>query len=212
MAIVLKNTYNAVSNRDLTNLSVCVDIQRLGMDETEVIYSGGNYLVKVGSIIEANGSLYSVTGSDISLTPANGVIVFDSFNRAFSISALTYSYDPQKCGYYIDGQPTWRVTRFSTDTLGNITTTIFGVKTASVTFYKTGTFTSGQWFDAFASYLQNIGQTAFSSGTFAGPYYAMKMERTSLTAITVTVYSGSTVSTVVFTSGNATSILGSLAI
>ena len=68
MAIVKRNTYVPGTNNDITNAVENIDLNRLATDLVQVVWSGSSYLVKVGSLIECNGSLYAVEGSDVSLT------------------------------------------------------------------------------------------------------------------------------------------------
>jgi hypothetical protein len=110
MAIEKKNTYVPGSNQDLTNAVANIDINRTGEDLVSVEYSAPNFLIKVGSLIEANGNMYAVTTADESITAADGNLIFNE-STGFAINNVdTPVYDPAKGGYYVNG--TERVTKF----------------------------------------------------------------------------------------------------
>lgn len=120
MAIVKKNTYVPGVNNDVTNVCANVDYNRLGTDLTRIEWSGSAFLVKVGSLIECNGSLYAVEGADISLAAADGALYFDSSTVAFSISSGAAAYDATKAGNY--STATKRLLKWSMLTDGTILT------------------------------------------------------------------------------------------
>lgn len=219
MAIVKKNTYVAGSNNDLTNVVLNIDLQRLGMDLTNVTYSAPNFLIKAGSLIEANGSLYAVEGSDISVTASTGVLIFDSATLLFSISASAYAYDATKAGEYITGQPTKRVCRWNLSSNGD-----FYNKTNDNTYNwynkprligsKSGTDTQNNWFDYFAPFLPLTNDETLATGGWGAYTNIIKMTRTSATVITLTgwTYDTSTVTTQTLTDGNASNLTGAISI
>jgi hypothetical protein len=121
MAIEQANTYEIGVNNDLTNALAMIDANRVGIDLVSVEYSAPNFLIKVGSLIEANGSLWKVTGSDVSLTAADGNLVFDDSVPEFKIdNTNTPVYDPAKGGYYVNG--TERVSKWELTSTGGILT------------------------------------------------------------------------------------------
>jgi hypothetical protein len=74
----------------------------LGLDLVAVEYSAPNILVKVGSKIEANGIVYTVQGSDVSLTAADGNLCYNPVSGFFIDNVETPVYAPAKGGYYIN--------------------------------------------------------------------------------------------------------------
>jgi hypothetical protein len=118
MAIEQKNTYVPGSNNDLTNAVANIDINRTGEDLVSVEYSAPNFLIKVGSLIEANGNMYAVTTADESITAADGNLIFNE-STGFAINNVdTPVYDPAKGGYYVNS--TERVTKFRFTSDGDI--------------------------------------------------------------------------------------------
>jgi hypothetical protein len=101
MAITKQNTYEIGVNNDVSNLADNVTLNRLGTDKTFCEISGGNLLIKVGSLIEANGELWAVDTSDISITLADGYLVFDDATPEFKIvNSETAELDPDRVGFY----------------------------------------------------------------------------------------------------------------
>jgi hypothetical protein len=215
MAIVKKNTYVPGSNNDLTNVALNIDLQRLGTDLTHVVYSGGNFLIKVGSLVECNGSLYAVEGADISIAPASGVLIFDSSTLLFSISASAFAYDATKSGEYITGSPTKRVCKWVLGASGSVNIRDYNNAnpwTTGIGVEKSGTDTQNNWFDFFAPYIPNTNDTLLCAGGWGSFVIASNMKRTSSTVITVTAWNGTAVTTQTFTDGSATNFTGALAI
>jgi hypothetical protein len=100
MAVVKKNTYIIGDNATVSNL--VLNTAKPHFDKTYITYSAPNILIKVGSLIECNGSLYAVETSDVSLTAAVGNLCFNSNTLTFSISTSAFTYDPVKRGDYAD--------------------------------------------------------------------------------------------------------------
>jgi len=101
MSVVKVNTYEIGVNNDLTNVVQNVDANRLGTDLSHIVWSGSAFVVKTGSIVEANGSLY-VVQADIGIGNSTGFLTFNSATLAFSIvdTSRTGKYDAGKSGYY----------------------------------------------------------------------------------------------------------------
>jgi hypothetical protein len=109
MAISKQSFYEIGVNNDLSNVSVNVDRNRLGADFLFCEISGGNLLIKVGSVIEANGSVYRVEDSDISITLIDGIIFFDDETNSFLIEDTNLiGLDRTRVGYYRINQNTNR--------------------------------------------------------------------------------------------------------
>ena len=177
MAFEKKNTYEVGVNNDLTNVVANVDINRVGLDKTVVEYSAPNFIIKAGSLIEANGNVYSVT-SDESITAADGNLCFNESTGFFIDNVETPVYDPAKGGYYINA--TDRVTRFYLTSSGNVTIPVnrtpglsinettgglfqnypespVTYTTGLLTFItNAGTATEAQLFDALEPILENV--------------------------------------------------------
>lgn len=105
MSIDQKNTYVIGSNNDLSNALLNIDLNRIGVDLTymEIEPFTSNLVVSVGSIIEANGSLYVVEGSayDPSGTQTDGAFLFfDDSVPGFVWSTTEGEYDPDRGGFY----------------------------------------------------------------------------------------------------------------
>jgi hypothetical protein len=150
----------------------------LGLDKVVVEYSSPNFLIKVGSKIEANGTVYTVQGSDVSLTAADGNLCFNESTGFFIDNVETPVYDPAKGGYYIN--TTDRVTRFYLTSSGNVTIPVnrtpglsinettgglfqnypespITYTTGLMTFIENaGTATESQLFDALEPILENV--------------------------------------------------------
>jgi len=60
MAVTQLNTYEAGVSADLTNALNNIDYNRIGDDLTWLELDGSTVKVSIGSLIEANGSLYTV--------------------------------------------------------------------------------------------------------------------------------------------------------
>jgi hypothetical protein len=136
MAITKQNTYEIGVNNDISNLSVNVDRNRLGEDKIILEVSGSDLLIKVGSLIEANGSLWAVDTSDISITLADGYLVFDDAVPEFKIiDAETAELDPTRAGFYRPApNDTEKVTRWDisgTDLILNVNRQLYHEKTNS---------------------------------------------------------------------------------
>jgi hypothetical protein len=106
MAIVKKNEY--MPGQNLTSLALNVDINRLGVDKVNIDVNYGTVpatvTIKEGSIIEVNGNLYIITGSDYSFQMANAAhnyITFtDNPSPTFGSSASRGTYRDDKKGFY----------------------------------------------------------------------------------------------------------------
>jgi hypothetical protein len=211
MAIVKKNTYDAASNRDLTNLALVVDLERLGFDLTHITIAGSVVTVKAGSLIECNGSMYAVEGSDITLTLAAGVLAFDSSTLTFSISSSAFPYDAAKCGEYISSTKRacrWTISADGTSYIRAINSINPWYAVNRVAGYKAGTDTQANWFTYFAALLPVVGQVALCTGGIGSFNCVSTMTRTSSTIITVTGFAGNQT----FTSGTGTNVTGAIAI
>ena len=130
MPATKKNTYEIGVNNDISNLANNVDYNRLGEDKVIIEVSGPNLLIKNGSIIEANGALWVVDSGDLSITLADGYLVFDDSTGNFSIvNSETAELDPDRAGYYRPSpNDTQRVTRWDisgTDLIVNATRQLF---------------------------------------------------------------------------------------
>jgi len=102
MSVVQLNDYQAGVNNNLTSAVNCIDYGRLGLDNSRVEYSGGQFVLKVGSMVECNGNLYTVTGSDIGLgTTTGAVLTFNSSTLTFALGSGAAPYDATKAGNYI---------------------------------------------------------------------------------------------------------------
>ena len=108
MAVAKKNLYVPGVNSAITTLFDTA-IQK-GFDLTQITWNGSAYVVAVGSTIEANGNLYEVETSAVTVTAATGVLVFDTAGLTFSISALAPVWDNTKGADYVSA--TLRVCRW----------------------------------------------------------------------------------------------------
>jgi hypothetical protein len=119
MSVVKVNTYETGVNNDITNVVENVDANRLGTDLSHVVWSGSAFVVKSGSIVEANGSLY-VVQTDIGLGNSTGFLTFDSSTLAFAIvdTSRTGKYDAGKSGYY--NSATVRILKWRLTTGGSL--------------------------------------------------------------------------------------------
>jgi hypothetical protein len=106
MAIEKYNLYMPAQN--LTNLSLNVDINRIGIDKINIDVNYGTspatVSIKEGSIIEVNGNLYVINGSDYTFQMANAThnyITFtDNPSPAFGSAAARGTYRDDKKGFY----------------------------------------------------------------------------------------------------------------
>lgn len=103
MSIVQKNAYSP--GRDLSNLSINVDANRVTDDKSFITINFGTtpatVTVKQGSLIEANGNLYTIESSDEIFQMAaagHNFITFDG--TTFTSQATIGIYNPLKGGYY----------------------------------------------------------------------------------------------------------------
>ena len=109
MAVTKLNEY--LPGQNLTNLALNVDYNRLGCDMTDISINFGTspYTVTIaeGSIIECNGNLYAITGSDYSFQAANNTHPYLTFTDnpsvAFSSSAAVGTFSALKSGFYQSG-------------------------------------------------------------------------------------------------------------
>lgn len=103
MAVTKQNTYVIGSNNDLSNALAMIDENRIGLDLTWLENDGGTLKVSVGSLIEAEGSLYLVeTAAETPTgTPnAGDYLFFDPSVPGFVWSATRGTYDPTRGGRY----------------------------------------------------------------------------------------------------------------
>lgn len=113
MAINQLNLFDSVTERNLSNMSVNVDYNRLAKYMTEVepdfTSSPAVMTVKVGSFIEVNGNLYVVQTSDEEFTMDNSLhnyltVTDDGGTVAnpltFGSSSTIGTFDAKKQGYY----------------------------------------------------------------------------------------------------------------
>jgi hypothetical protein len=100
MAVVKQNTFQPGVNNDVTNVCVNVDLNRIGTDLSQVVWSGTQYVLKAGTLVEANGSLYA-NDADINLGNTSGDLDFNSSTLAFSIGTGAATYNPAKGGLYV---------------------------------------------------------------------------------------------------------------
>lgn len=106
MAIEKYNLY--MPGQNLTSLALNVDINRIGIDKVNIDVNYGTVpatvTIKEGSIIEVNGNLYVITGSDYSFQMANAAhnyITFtDNPSPAFGSAAVEGTYSNDKKAYY----------------------------------------------------------------------------------------------------------------
>jgi hypothetical protein len=109
MAITKRNLY--LPDRNLANLTVNVDDNRLGLDTSEISVdfttSPATVTVKQGSIIEVNGNSYSITGTDYVFQMANASHNYITFTDdpavGFSSAANVGNFNAQKQGFYQTG-------------------------------------------------------------------------------------------------------------
>lgn len=106
MAITQLNSY--LPSQNLTNLAENVDYNRVGDDKTDITVnhttSPWTFTIKVGSLIEKDGNIYTVDTADYTLQAtdnAHNYIVFTG--SAFASSANRGTYDPAKGGFYDSG-------------------------------------------------------------------------------------------------------------
>jgi hypothetical protein len=106
MAIEKYNVYMPAQN--LTNLSLNVDINRIGIDKINIDVNYGTspatVSIKEGSIIEVNVNLYVINGSDYTFQMANAThnyITFtDNPSPTFGSAAAVGTYSNDKKAYY----------------------------------------------------------------------------------------------------------------
>jgi hypothetical protein len=116
MAITQLNSY--LPGQNLTNLAENVDYNRVGDDKTDITINHTTnpwtFTIKVGSLIEKDGNIYTVDTSDYTLQATDNThnyIVFTG--SAFASSANRGTYDPAKGGFYDSGN---RVLKYYIDT------------------------------------------------------------------------------------------------
>lgn len=105
MSIIKVNTY--LADRNITNMAVNVDYNRLGEDKTQISVNYGTtpatVTIKNGSIIECNGNRYLIN-ADYSFQMANAAHNYLTFTDnpaiAFSSAAAIGTFDAEKQGYY----------------------------------------------------------------------------------------------------------------
>lgn len=105
MSITKVNTY--LTDRNITNMSLNVDYNRLGEDKTQITVNYGTtpatVTIKNGSIIECNGNRYLID-ADYSFQMANAAHNYLTFTDspaiAFSSAAAIGTFDSEKQGYY----------------------------------------------------------------------------------------------------------------
>jgi hypothetical protein len=120
MAITQKNTYAIGSNNDLTNALAMIDLNRiLAQDRVRVFDDSGTLKVAVGSLVEANGSIYQVeTAAE---TPSGSPAVFDFLyfddsGPSFEWSSAVGTWSDTLQGWYNSGKKRlgWQVLNTST--------------------------------------------------------------------------------------------------
>lgn len=112
MTIQQRNLYLPAQN--LSNLSVNVDDNRLGNDQTDITVdfttSPATVTVKQGSVIEVNGNSYVIDTADevFQMTNAtdNYITFTDNPSTAFGSASGVGTFDSQKQGYYQAGNTT----------------------------------------------------------------------------------------------------------
>lgn len=105
MSIIKVNTY--LTDRNITNMALNVDYNRLGEDRTQITVNYGTtpatVTIKNGSIIECNGNRYLID-ADYSFQMANAAYNYLTFTDnpsiAFSSAATIGTFDAEKQGYY----------------------------------------------------------------------------------------------------------------
>ena len=104
MAIEQLNSY--MPGQNLNNLANNVDYNRLGDDKTliEADFSGSpaEITVKIGSLWEVNGNLYTIDTADEVFTMDNAAHNYITFNEAteFGSAATAGTWDAEKQGFY----------------------------------------------------------------------------------------------------------------
>jgi hypothetical protein len=106
MAIVQKNLY--MPGQNLTNLALNVDINRLGVDKSNITVNYGTVpatvTIKEGSIIEVNGNVYAIEGADYSFQMSNATHNYITFTDnpvpTFGSAAVVGTYSNNKYAYY----------------------------------------------------------------------------------------------------------------
>lgn len=103
MAIVQRNLY--LPGRDLTNLAQNVDLNRIGMDLTDISIAFGApsvVTVAAGSMIECNGNIYVLTTDEtFNMGGGHNYITFtDNPAPAFASAAAQGTYSALKGGFY----------------------------------------------------------------------------------------------------------------
>lgn len=106
MAIVQRNLY--LPGRDLTNLAQNVDLNRVGMDLTDISIAFGApsvVTVAAGSMIECNGNIYVLTTDEtFNMVAGHNYITFtDNPAPAFASAAAKGTYSALKGGFYQAG-------------------------------------------------------------------------------------------------------------
>ena len=103
MSVTKLNTYEIGVNNDLENAMLNIDVNRIGTDLTVLEDDGGTFKVIVGSLIEAEGSVYVVdTGSE---TPTGtqepeAYLFFDPSVPGFVWSTTRGAWDGTRAGWY----------------------------------------------------------------------------------------------------------------
>lgn len=117
MGLTKQNTYVVGSNNDLSNALAMIDLNRVGLDLVYMEDDAGTPKVSIGSLIEANGSVWAVTGAaeEPSGTVTTGAILyFDPAIPEFRWVTAYGDYDPTRGGIY-DGtgrrECNWCLTR-----------------------------------------------------------------------------------------------------
>lgn len=180
MAIEKKNTYVIGSNNDLTNALLNIDLNRVGGDLTYLVNDSGTLKVEIGSLIEANGSVYSVTSRETPTgTPADGTYLF--FNPAgpsFVWSATPGTYDAalgglydgsarRQCRFRLKSATTWDIVLApeSPDLIGVGNLRVTGAAYRACTLINTTVQDTA--FIALSPYCKTVGDHAPVSGTVA---------------------------------------------
>lgn len=98
MSVQKINNYGN-GNNSLSNLALNVDFNRIGEDSTFL----QSKTIKVGSIIESNGSLYAVQDNDAPITGSGRYIYFNSVGLYFYRSDTEPVFSNTKGGFYGTG-------------------------------------------------------------------------------------------------------------
>jgi hypothetical protein len=109
MAITKRNLY--LPSQNLSNLSINVDDNRLGNDQTEIAVNFGTtpatVTIKQGSVIEVNGNSYVIDTADevfqMSNATDNYITFTDNPSAAFGSASSKGTFEAQKQGFYQTG-------------------------------------------------------------------------------------------------------------